>query len=91
MEDNGRNINTGEAWQGGLHHTPTNSPWQTPSAYSGGKQPPDGWKHILCPMPPHETLSWTLKNKPYGDMAPQKEWSHTTGPFLKQLHLGQRA
>ncbi|KAK4830512.1 hypothetical protein QYF61_011454 [Mycteria americana] len=37
------------------------------------KQPLDGWKHILCPMPPPRTLSWALKSKPYGDMEPQKE------------------
>ncbi|KAK4831049.1 hypothetical protein QYF61_014981 [Mycteria americana] len=37
------------------------------------KQPPDGWKHILYPMSPPRTLSWALKSKSYGDMAPQKE------------------
>ncbi|KAK4831218.1 hypothetical protein QYF61_016055 [Mycteria americana] len=39
------------------------------------KKPPDGWKHILCPMPPPGTLSWALKSKSYGDMEPQKELS----------------
>ncbi|KAK4806170.1 hypothetical protein QYF61_001093 [Mycteria americana] len=37
------------------------------------KQPPDGWKHIPCPMPPPGTLSWALESKSYGDMAPQRE------------------
>ncbi|KAK4833071.1 hypothetical protein QYF61_027733, partial [Mycteria americana] len=37
------------------------------------KQPPDAWKHILCPMPPPGTLFWALKSKSYGDIEPQKE------------------
>ncbi|KAK4823237.1 hypothetical protein QYF61_000097 [Mycteria americana] len=43
------------------------------------KQPPDGWKHIPCPMPPPRTLSWALKSKSYGDMAPQKELIYKLG------------
>ncbi|KAK4818811.1 hypothetical protein QYF61_019740 [Mycteria americana] len=43
------------------------------------KQPPDGWKHILCPMPLPGTLSWSLKSKSCGDTAPQKELSQTMG------------
>ncbi|KAK4819224.1 hypothetical protein QYF61_027054 [Mycteria americana] len=43
------------------------------------KQPPDGWKHILCPMPLPRTLSWALKSKSCGNMAPQKELSQTMG------------
>ncbi|KAK4811369.1 hypothetical protein QYF61_027598 [Mycteria americana] len=39
------------------------------------KQPPDGWKHILYPMPPATTLSWALKSKSYGNMTPQEERS----------------
>ncbi|KAK4831741.1 hypothetical protein QYF61_018871 [Mycteria americana] len=29
------------------------------------KKPLDGWKHILCPVPPPGTLTWALKNKSY--------------------------
>ncbi|KAK4825379.1 hypothetical protein QYF61_027145, partial [Mycteria americana] len=43
------------------------------------KQPPDGWKLILCPMLPPGTLSWALKSKSCGDTAPQRELSRTTG------------
>ncbi|KAK4819214.1 hypothetical protein QYF61_027044 [Mycteria americana] len=43
------------------------------------KQPPRGWKHILCPMPLPRTLSWALKSKSCGNMAPQKELSQTMG------------
>ncbi|KAK4807111.1 hypothetical protein QYF61_018452 [Mycteria americana] len=43
------------------------------------KQPLDGWKHTLYPMPLPGTLSWALKSKSHGDMAPQKE--------LIQIHL----
>ncbi|KAK4830623.1 hypothetical protein QYF61_012448, partial [Mycteria americana] len=57
------------------------------------KQPPDGWKHIPCPMPLPRTPSWALKSKSYGDMAPQKELSQATGLISEQphRHLGQRA
>ncbi|GAB0207149.1 hypothetical protein GRJ2_003180500 [Grus japonensis] len=43
------------------------------------EQPPDGWKHILCPMPLPGTPSWVLKSKSCGDMAPQRELSQTMG------------
>ncbi|PKU27523.1 nipped-b-like protein [Limosa lapponica baueri] len=33
----------------------------------------------MCPIPPPGTLSWALKSKSCGDMAPQKELSRTTG------------
>ncbi|KAK4811328.1 hypothetical protein QYF61_024464, partial [Mycteria americana] len=50
------------------------------------KQPPDACKRILCPMPLPGTLSWALKSKSYGDMAPQRELSQTTG-LIFQIHL----
>jgi len=40
---------------------------------------PDGWKPTLCPMPLPGIPSWALKSKSYGDMAPLKELSGTTG------------
>ncbi|KAK4824734.1 hypothetical protein QYF61_018206 [Mycteria americana] len=43
------------------------------------KQPLAVWKHILCPMPLPGTLSWALKSKSCGEMAPQKELSQTMG------------
>ena len=43
------------------------------------KQPPAGWEHIPCPMPPPGTLSWALRSKSYGDTAPQKGLSQTRG------------
>ncbi|KAK4832536.1 hypothetical protein QYF61_023868 [Mycteria americana] len=51
-------------------HKPTKastmcSPWW--------KKTLDGWKHNPCPKPLPRTLSWALKSKSYGNMAPQKE------------------
>ncbi|KAK4820752.1 hypothetical protein QYF61_005915, partial [Mycteria americana] len=59
-------------------HKPTEaktmcSPWW--------KQPSDGWKHILYPMPPPRTPSWALKSKSYGDMTPQKELTSPESVF----------
>ncbi|KAK4810554.1 hypothetical protein QYF61_004517, partial [Mycteria americana] len=64
-----------------LYHAPTNPPRQVLCALQWWKQPPYGWKHMLCPMPLPGTLSWALKSKVYGDMAPQKELSGVPTQF----------
>ncbi|KAK4806821.1 LOW QUALITY PROTEIN: hypothetical protein QYF61_005617 [Mycteria americana] len=46
------------------------------------KQPPDGWKHVPCPMAPPRTLSWALKSKSCGDMEPQKALTPLPYPQL---------
>ena len=49
------------------------------------KQPLHGWKHIPCPMPLLEILSWTLQIKSCGNTAPQKELSQKTGLISKTI------
>jgi len=39
---------------------------------------------MIRPMPTPETLSWTLKNKSYGKMAPRKEVNQAMG-FISKI------
>ncbi|KAK4824466.1 hypothetical protein QYF61_015864, partial [Mycteria americana] len=68
----------GEAWQIDYITVPQTAK-ASAMCLQWWKQPADGWKHILCPMPPPGTLSWALKSKSCGDMAPQKELSQAMG------------